>query len=141
MKKPAKLYRHGKFVRMLDDSESDYYCRDGESLSFGMQFMDSMDPLHRAMLQDAATPSAPLHRPGSLTISDAERDRRADMYDAQKARLSNAYRDVPPLAATPHADAAPGIVHAQPSTGDAVEDAYTRRNVALQNAWQTGGAA
>lgn len=130
MKKPAKLYRHGKFVRMLDDSESDYYCRDGESVRVEMSFMDAMPVFDSAG-----------HRPGAVTLTDSERDRRADMYDAQKARLSNAYLDVPPLAAKPHADAAPGIVHAQPSTRDAVEDAYTRRNVALQNAWQTGGAA
>lgn len=134
MKKPAKLFRHGKYVR---DVEPGYVLADGESLSFGMQFMDSMDPLQRAMLQDAATPSAPLHRPGSISISDAERDRRADMYDAQKARLSNAYRDVPPLAATsrPHADTAPGIVYTQPSTGNVADSAWERRNAALERAY------
>lgn len=126
MKKPAKLYRHGKFVRDLDP-DSKYVVADGEYITFGgIQFMDSMDPLQRAVLQDSMTLAAPLHRPGAVTLTDSERDRRADMYDAQKMRLSNAYRDVPPLAAD---------VARAPINTDAREDAYEARNRRLEAAY------
>jgi hypothetical protein len=49
------------------------------------------------------------------------------MYDAQKARLSNAYRDVPPLAAD--------VARAPINTGDAREDAYEARNRRLEAAY------
>lgn len=133
MKKTAQLYRHGKFVRDLDP-DSKYVAADGESITFGgIQFMDSMDPHQRAMLQDAATPSAPLHAPGYVSMADTEYQRRETMIADGKARLSSAWKDPPAL--DPVLTGVKSATITQPSTGDAADSAWERRNAALERAY------
>ncbi|MBB5053318.1 hypothetical protein HNQ36_003309 [Afipia massiliensis] len=114
-----QLFRDGKYVRDLDADES-YTVKDRESIRFSMQFMDAMP------IFDSAG-----HRPGAVSLTDAERDRRAQMYMDQKARLSSAWQHTPPTA--------PAVSEPR-NTSDAAADAYDRRSVALENAWQKAGA-
>ena len=76
-------------MRILDESEGNDFCRDGESIRAEMTLMDAMPVFDSAG-----------HRPGSLSLTDAELDRRADMYDAQKARISSRSSMTLPLAKT-----------------------------------------
>lgn len=106
------MSKHGKFVRNLDDDES-YTVKDRESIRFNLQFMDAM-PVFDSVG----------HRPGAVTLTDSERDRRAQMYADNKARISDAWKNAPPLAA----DIAPTPIR----TGDALEDAYEARSRRLR---------
>lgn len=135
-KKTKKLFRDGKFVRYLDDSEN-YYCRDKESIHVSMEFMDGLDPMQRLVVQDSMTPSAPRHAPGYVVqLSDSEQDDRAQRYYDRKQQLADAWKSAPPLAAA--SEPAKPAVHQQPLTADA-DAAYERRNAALERAY-LGGA-
>lgn len=115
-----QLFRDGEYVRDLGDDES-YTVKDRESIRFNLQFMDAMPVFDGAG-----------HRPGAVSLTDAERDRRAQMYADNKARISDAWKNAPPLAA----DVAPAPI----KTGDALEDAYEARSRRLADAWQSAGA-
>ena len=110
-----QLFRDGQYVRDLGDDES-YIVQDRESIRFNVQFMDAMPVFDTVG-----------HRPGSVSLTDSERERRADMHDAQKARISDQRRNPSPLA--------PDVARTPIKTGDATEDAYSRRNAVLENAW------
>jgi hypothetical protein len=72
---------------------------------------------------------APLRRPGSFAMSDAELDARSADIEARDAILSNAWRNP---SAVVHQQVAPVVPHATTDMG-AVYEHYDRR---LQDAWK-----
>lgn len=123
MRKPTKLYRHGKFVRDLDPNEG-YVLADGESFSIAFNFMDAMPVFDSAG-----------HRPGFVSVTDTAQDQRVQVYLDRKVALSRQWQDVAPLpSAAPQA--APVTTAALKLTGDARVDAYARRNAALERQWE-----
>lgn len=79
----------------------------------------------------------PQHRPGPVVVADAdaERRRRAALYDAYDQRISEAWKDQAP----PTADRAN-----PPPTPAEVSDCYKRYDQRIENAWRAppeGGAA
>lgn len=123
-----KIYRNGTLVRELADSEP-YVLQDGETLSISVNLMDGMPVFDGAG-----------HRPGYANITDARRGEREQAYFDSTARLSEAWKNVPSLPlASATAPTTPVVTQPHINTGDA-ESAYERRNVALEQAWRTGGA-
>lgn len=106
----------GTFSRDPEDEDNRTTVKDGSVVRVPMHMMDG------APVFDGAG-----HRPGSVSLTDSERERRADIHDAHKARISDQWRNPSPLA--------PDVARAPIKTGDATEDAYARRNAALENAW------
>ena len=136
VKRKSKLFRHGKFVRELNDDD-DYVLQDGESMNVARDG----DMLHVPMFMMDAMPTFvtdnALHCPGSLVLTDAQRGQREQLLAARDAKLTNAWKDVPALdpASTP-ATPKP-VIDAKPGDRDAVNRAYARRDKALTDAWRT----
>lgn len=89
----------------------------------------------RVLVMDAA-PTGPLHQPGSLPLTDADRDAREAAYLERKRRLSDAFRHPalaqPPAAARPPQTTLPAPV---PGVSDA-EVRYAERCAALERAYR-----
>jgi hypothetical protein len=104
-----------------DDSE---VVRDGERIVIRMSMMDS---LQHAVAGGIAVADAVGHRPGSLPMTNAERERRTALYQDHDKRLSERWMTLQPTADTPDAG------H---STGDARLDAYARYQQRVTDAWR-----
>lgn len=117
------LYRNGAYVRDIADDE-DYVAKDGETIrTNGLAFMDGKSDL---------TLDGALHAPGYVTLADADAQRRQTMLANDRARLSDAWKNLPALDSA-HAPAKPAIA---PGMIDARESAYDRRDNVLTNAWR-----
>lgn len=132
MKRKARVYdANGNFLRELQDGE---ILKDGESIRLELTMLDGMDSMQRLVVQDSMTP-APLHAPGYVT--DSNHDARAERFFDQKKKLADAWKDAP--SAGPAVDPAKPAA-AQPQAVRDANDAYERRNAALEKAYLTAGA-
>lgn len=134
MKRKARVYdANGTFLRELQDGE---ILKDGESIRLELGMMlDGMDSMQRLVVQDSMTPKAPMHAPGYVT--DASHDARSERFFDQKKKLADAWKDAP--SAGPAFDPAKPQA-AQPQVARDANDAYERRNAALEKAYLTAGA-
>jgi hypothetical protein len=73
-------------TKIEDDEE---VIRDGSVLHIPLLLMDSVQ---RAVVSDSFVG----HRPGSLPLSDAERENRKVVYDAYERDLTNRWTSPPP---------------------------------------------
>lgn len=110
--------------RTRTDDEDDEVLRDGERIVIRMSMMDS---LQRAVVGDAAFTDAVGHKPGSLAMTDAERERRTSLYRDHDEKLGERWRTPLPTAST---------TDARHSTGDARLDAYARYQQRVTDAWR-----
>jgi hypothetical protein len=98
--------------------DSNGVIRHGFRMKTNLMMMDSADV-------------APLNRPGSFAVSDAEHDARSADIEARDTALSNAWRNPDRVADT---SAAQSNVHPTSTVDmDAVYDAHDKR---LQEAWR-----
>jgi hypothetical protein len=97
---------------------------DGEHLTVRMQLMDA---LQRVVAGNAVLADAVGHKPGSLPMTDAERERRTSLYRDHDKRLSERWRTPQQTAST---------TDARHSTGDARLDAYARYQQRVTDAWR-----
>ena len=133
MKRKARIYdAHGNFLRY---AEGDDVLKDGEVLRSDFAMLDGMDSMQRLVVQDSMTPKAPMHAPGYVT--DASHDARSERFFDQKKKLADAWKDAP--SAGPAFDPAKPQA-AQPHVARDANDAYERRNAALEKAYLTAGA-
>lgn len=133
MKRKARVYdANGNFLRELQDGE---ILKDGESIRLELTMLDGMDSMQRLVVQDSMTPQTPLHAPGYVT--DSNYDARAERFFDQKKRLADAWKAAP--SAAPALDPAKSAM-AQPQAVRDANDAYARRNAALEKAYLTAGA-
>ena len=106
------------------EDDDDRICKDGEVVKVPMIFMqDSSAPLRAAAspITDGAQ-----HRPGTVTLSDAERNQRLAMYEKANANLCSAWNDPSPILAN---EKAPAKV--------VVSDYYAAHDAALAEKWRT----
>jgi hypothetical protein len=127
------LYKNGSFLRTLTDDDDSYILKDGESIRVPLNMMDSVQ---RVVLQDSLTPTEPRSAPGYIQMADSEYEDRELRHFDRKQRLSDAWKQTPPLA--------PAInpvksADNQPPLMNEAEAAYDRRNAALERAY-LGGA-
>lgn len=108
-------------IRTEDGKE---VLEDGEHLVVRMHMMDSMQ---HAVAGGGALSDAIGHRPGSLPVTDSDRQRRTAMVDAYEKTLTSRWRN--PL--TPASQSNPERL-----TGDARTDAYAQYNQRVANAWR-----
>lgn len=94
---------------------------DGEVLDCGsLNFMD-----------DQRAP-AQLHRPGSLPMSDADRTRKATLYDKHDKEISERWKNPPPVAAAPSEVS----LDSPRPIGDARATAYAAYEQRISCAWR-----
>lgn len=104
---------------------------DGGKLRTHMTIMDAAGPdiaaITRAAVADAERPQAAMHRPGSLALTDADRDAREMARDDRKAKLSDAWK-------------APAAVNAakieKPSPTSDADARYAQRIAKLEGRWR-----
>ena len=97
---------------------------DGETVKINMMLMDGVQ---RAVAGDGVLADAVGHRPGSLPMTDAEREHRTTLYSDHDKRLSERWRTPQPTANT---------TDARHSTSDARLDAYANYQERIANAWR-----
>lgn len=126
--------------------KSEVFDKDGKRITLvGNMVPDGATVRVTPMLMDAAaspqlmldgTPPGPLHRPGSLPLSYADRDARQAAYEDRKRSLSDRWRH--PAPAQPPAGAIPPQTPpSAPVTGVSDAEArYAERCAALGNAWR-----
>jgi hypothetical protein len=100
--------------------DEDNLVKDGGSIRVPLFTMDAVQ-----RVVAARKPSASGHKPGSLPVTDAERTTRAALYDAADKRLSDRWKNPPPVVTT----------KAQPTTD--LAQAYARRDKALSDRWRS----
>lgn len=83
------------------------------------------------MRDNQPPPAGPLHRPGSLPLTDAQRQQMATPYLAHRQAISEAWRNPTPLPPEMTADGPP-----QASTPTTADQAYEERNRRLADAWR-----
>ena len=76
--------------RTRSDDEDDRVLRDGERLTVRMHLMDGVQ---RAVTESAVRTDAVGHRPGSLPMTDAERERRASALPRPRRETQRAVED------------------------------------------------
>lgn len=112
---------------------SDTIMRDGGRVFVRMTMMDAAPAIiteaTRMALADS-NPDTARHAPGSVAISDADRDAKEKLLGARDQRLADAWRNPPPED-QPSAQPAP--------TADS-EARYAARDARLEQAWK-GAAA
>lgn len=109
------------------EDEDDDVVRDGQTIRVSLMMMDSMDPVQCAVASNALVGDGVGHRPGSLALTDADRERRQQLHDAYERTLTSRWRN--PL--TPASQRNP-----ERPTGDARLDAYAQYNQRVANAWR-----
>ena len=110
--------------RTRTDDENDEVLRDGEHIVIRMRMMDSVQ---RAVVGDAVLTDGVGHRPGSLPMTDSERERRTLLYRDHDEKLGERWRTPQPTAST---------TDARHSTGDARLDAYASYQERVTDAWR-----
>jgi hypothetical protein len=117
---------------------SGHLVADGQRLRVSMAMMDSAPPnieaITRSAMTDAMMPSAAMHRPGSLALSDADRTARDKALDARDARLVGAWKNLPPLDAT----SADATQRTTPEDVAQINGAWQRKNARTARAWRMG---
>jgi hypothetical protein len=117
---------------------SGHVIEDGQRIKVSMNMMDSAPPnieaLTRAAMSDASMPSAAMHRPGSVALSDADRAARELALSKRDSRLTSAWRNLPPLQGTV-ADATQRTTPADVTT---VNTARARKMARQAEAWKMG---
>lgn len=109
------------------ETTDDEVIKDGQTVTVRMNLMDSaLDTVQRAII--AAQQSNTLHAPGSLATTDAERDRRAKLYEDRDKRLTDAWKNPPSL------DPGQTVRTITPASS---ADRYAARDARLEQAWRS----
>lgn len=109
-----------KLNELEDDKD---VLKDGQSMRVPLFLMDS---LSRVVVTDTAPTVG--HKPGSLAITDADRASRDELYQRRDKRLTDAWKNPPPLEPS---QAKTAVVPA------ASADRYAARDARLENAWRS----
>ena len=102
----------------------------GDSIRVPVLLMDAapdVAAITRKALADAERSQAAMHRPGSVALTDADRDAREKALAARDARLVGAWKNPPTLDTAGTAKPAPTT-----PSGDAAD----RRDARLRDAWR-----
>lgn len=111
----------------LNQDDEDKVLKDGQSLRVPVFMMDSaLDTVQRAII--AAQQPETRHAPGSLPLTDADRASREELYLRRDKKLTDAWKNAPPLEP---AQAKTAIV----PTSSA--ERYAARDARLENAWRS----
>jgi len=114
---------------------SEVFDKDGERITLaGNVIPDGATLRVPQMIMDAAP--APLHRPGSLPLADADRDAREAAYLQRKRAVADRWRHPAP-AQPPSVARPPQTKPSAPVAGVSDADArYAQRCAALETAWR-----
>jgi hypothetical protein len=82
------------FVLKADD-DPDPILRDGQRMRTGGVVL--MDAARKALADDAAKKAAAMHRPGSIAMTDADRQARTTMLQNADKKLSERWKNPPAL--------------------------------------------
>lgn len=116
------LDKNGAVVRNLTDGDT-YVAKDGETMRVTLTLMDSQPPAGTPFMDSYDSRSG-------APLTDAQIDARRKMWDAQKQKLSNAWKN-PAAFEVPAAQIITQVAPAP--TIDASYDRYEQR---LSNAWK-----
>jgi hypothetical protein len=114
----------------LNQDDDDQILKDGQTLRVPQFMMDSTSTLDKLqqVIMAAQRAASTLHAPGSLATTDADRERRAELYQKRDKRLVDAWRNPPPLEPT---QAKTAIVSKTSA------ERYAARDARLESAWNT----
>jgi hypothetical protein len=110
-------------TKLNELEDEDRVLKDGQTLRTPMFMMDSLQ-----RLVSGDTPSTAGYRPGSLAMTDADRNSREKLYEARDKRLIDAWKNAPPL------DPAQAKTAIVPATS---AERYAARDTRLENAWRS----
>jgi hypothetical protein len=129
--------RKNQFVNSrgeIIDTDSDI-CPDGCGISTKMMMLDGLDDTQRRIATDAAIRATPvLHRPGTLRITDADRDARSSLIDERQRAVSDAWKNPPTVK---DADTARDYPESDVDANGNTTDLYEARKQRASNAWRT----
>jgi len=114
----------------LNQDDDDQVLKDGQTLRVPQFMMDgtsTLDKLQQVIIA-AQRAAATLHAPGSLPTTDADRERRAELYQKRDKRLVDAWKNPPPL------DPAQTVRTSTPASS---ADRYAARDARLEQAWRS----
>lgn len=108
-----------------DEEGRDRKLKDGDVVTIPMMMMDgrTVDGVI-----DAPTNATQRSAPGSLAMTDAERDRRAKLYEDRDSRVCDAWKNPPAL------DPAQSVRTSTPAPS---ADRYAARDARLEHAWRS----
>ena len=116
------------------DTDSDE-CPPGFGIRTSMLLLDGLDDTQRSIATDAAIRATPvLHRPGTLRITDADRDARSSLIDECKRAVSGAWKNPPTVK---DADTARDYPESDVDANGNTTDLYEARKQRDSTAWRT----
>lgn len=106
----------------------DNILNDGETRRVSMYMIDGI----QRIIAGVSASASPMHQPGPIAFSDADRAARAKLYEDAEARLTNAWKEPPPVAPVT-TDTVPPM---QMKSADRTS-IYAAYNARIQSQWES----
>lgn len=119
----------------IDDN--DEIARDGQVVRVPMMLLDS---IQRSVAAGTTIIDTAGHRPGSLVMTDADKQKRSALYDSHDATLSGAWK-IPPIPISSPTENVGQVVKLNPQAMATRELALASYEQRVASAWKNGATA